>query len=66
MTQKGVEVGLYSFFDLGARYGWVVNATLQQLYRPPPLYRERSGTYCTGGWMDPRAGLDGRGIFRLH
>ena len=23
--------------------------------------RERPGTYCTGGWVDPRAGLDRRG-----
>ena len=34
--------------------GWVVNAT------PRPLYpRERRGTPCTGGWVGPRAGLDG-------
>ena len=38
------------------RWGWVVNAT------PRPLYpRERPGTYCTGGWVGPRAGLDGCG-----
>jgi len=36
--------------------GWVVNAT------PRPLYpRERSGTHCTLGWVDPRVGLDGCG-----
>ena len=36
--------------------GWVVNAT------PRPLYpRKRPGTHCTGGWVDPRAGLDGWG-----
>ena len=36
--------------------GWVVNAT------PRPLYpRERPGTHCIGGWVDPRAGLDGCG-----
>ena len=34
--------------------GWVVNAT------PQPLYpRESSGTQCRGGWVGPRAGLDG-------
>jgi hypothetical protein len=34
--------------------GWVVNAT------PRPLYlRERPGTHCIGGWVGPRAGLDG-------
>jgi len=37
---------------------WVVNAT------PRPLYpRERPGTHCTGGWVDPMAGLDGGGKF---
>ena len=39
--------------------GWVVNAT------PRPLYpRERPGTHCIGGWMGPRAGLDGCGKSR--
>ena len=32
---------------------WLVNAT------PRPLYPwERAGTYCIGGWVGPRAGLD--------
>ena len=36
--------------------GWVVNAT------PRPLYpRERSGTHCIGGWLGPRARVDGCG-----
>jgi len=49
----GVEVLLYSSFNLGARWEWVVNAT------PRPLYpRERLGTYCIGGWVGPRADLD--------
>jgi len=26
----------------------------------------RPGTYCTGDWVGPRAGLDGRGKFRPH
>ena len=26
--------------------------------------RERPGTYCTGGWVGPRAGLDGCGKYR--
>ena len=31
--------------------------------RPGRLYpRERPGTHFTGGWVDPRAGLDGRKI----
>ena len=30
-----------------------------QRHAPAALYpRERPGTYCTGGWVDPRAGLD--------
>ena len=33
---------------------WVVSTT------PRPLYpRESPGTHCTGGWVDPRAGLEG-------
>ena len=40
--------------------GWVVNTT------PRPLYpRERPGTHCIGGWVGPRAGLDGRTIIAL-
>jgi hypothetical protein len=39
---------------LGARRGWVVNAT------PWPLYsQKRPGTHCIGGWVSPRVGLDG-------
>lgn len=26
----------------------------------------RPGTHCTGGWMDPVAGLDGRGMSHPH
>ena len=30
-----------------------------QRHAPAALYpRERPGTHCTGGWVDPRAGLD--------
>jgi len=33
----------------------------------PAVYpRERPGTHCIGGWMEPRAGLDGCGNSRLH
>jgi hypothetical protein len=40
---------------------WVVNAN------PNPLYtRERPGTHCIGGWLGPRAGLDGYGKSRPH
>jgi hypothetical protein len=34
-----------------------------QQHVPAVLYpRERPGTHCTGGWLSPRAGLDGRKI----
>jgi len=43
-VQRGIEVKLYSFFNLGSGWGWVVNA------KPRPLYPlERPGTHCTGG-----------------
>jgi hypothetical protein len=35
---------------------WVVNSTPRRLYP-----RERPGTHWTGGWVGPRAGLDGCG-----
>jgi hypothetical protein len=39
----GVEVWLYSFFNLGAKWRWVVSST------PRPLYpRECPDTHCTG------------------
>ena len=38
---------------------WVVSTTLRPLYP-----RERPGTHCTGGWVGPRAGLDGCGKYR--
>jgi hypothetical protein len=31
-AQRGLEVWLYSFFNLGARWGWVVNSTPRPLY----------------------------------
>ena len=57
----GVEVQLHSFFNIGARWGWAVNAT------PRPLYpRESPGTHCIGGWVGLRGGLDGCRISRPH
>ena len=50
------EVYRYSFFNLGAGWGWVVNAMPRLLY-----LRERPGTHCIGGWVGSRAGLDGCG-----
>jgi len=43
------QSGRNSFsFNIGARWGWVVNAT------PRPLYpRERPGTHCTRSWVGP-------------
>ena len=42
--------------NLDTRWVWVVNVT------PRPLYpRERPVTHCIGGWVGPRAGLDGYG-----
>ena len=32
MFTAGVEVYIYSFFNLGAKWGWVVNATSRPLY----------------------------------
>jgi len=47
---RGVEVYLYSFFNLGVRWVWVVNST------PRPLYpQERPGTHCRGGCVGPRS-----------
>ena len=49
----GVQVYLYSFFNLDARWGWVINAT------PRPLYPQESlSTHCIGGWVDHREGLE--------
>ena len=59
-AQKGEGRGIaLLFLNLGARGGWVVNAT------PRPLYpRERPGNHCIGGWAGPRAGLYGCGKSR--
>jgi hypothetical protein len=48
------EVYFYSFLNLGAKWGWVVNATLRPLYP-----RERPGIHCTRGWLGPQ-GWSGR------
>jgi len=41
--RRGVEVQLYSSFNLGARWGWVVNTT------PRPLYPWERDPIPTGG-----------------
>jgi len=44
------------FHDRGTRSG-----VSDQQHVPAALYpRDRPGTHFTGGWVDPRAGLDGR------
>jgi len=45
------------FYDRGTRMGWVVSSTPRPNFTP-----ERLGTHFTGGWVGPRAGLDGRKI----
>jgi hypothetical protein len=50
-----------SALNLGARWGWVVNATPQPLY-----FLERPGINCAVGWVGPRADLDGCGKTRPH
>jgi hypothetical protein len=49
-AQRGSRGKLYSFFNLGVKRGWVVNAML-----PPGNI---PGTHCTAGWVGPRAGMD--------
>jgi hypothetical protein len=44
------------FFNFSNRLGWVFNATLPYLYP-----RELPGTHSTGGWVGPKAGVDGAG-----
>jgi len=57
----------------GPEGGWRDSSTLPwprhkkgvsgQQHAAAALYpRGRSGTHCTGGWVGPRAGLDGRKI----
>jgi hypothetical protein len=58
-AQKGSRYSSTLFFNLGGRWGRVVNGT------PRPLYpRERLGTHFIGGWVGLRAGLDGCGKSR--
>jgi hypothetical protein len=51
----GEEMQLLLIHDLGIRWGWMVSVKPRPLFSPG----ERTpGTYCTGGWVGPRAGLD--------
>jgi hypothetical protein len=47
------------FLNLGTRRGVWSGSCPGRLY-----HRERPGTHCTGGWVDPRAGLDNCGKSR--
>ena len=53
MPIHGVEVQLYSFINLGARWQWVTNTAPRLLYS-----QERPGTHRIGDLVGPRAGLD--------
>jgi hypothetical protein len=58
LAQRVGRVITLLFHDRGTRRGWVVSNT-------PRLHftlRERPSTHFTGGWVGPRAGLDGRKI----
>ena len=46
------------FHDRGTRRGWVVSSTPRPSFTPG----KEPGTHFTGGWVGPRAGLDGRKI----
>jgi hypothetical protein len=58
---RGIDRGsrgiVYSFLNLGARWGWSSTS------RPGRL---TPGTHCTEGWVDSRAGLDWCGKSHPH
>jgi hypothetical protein len=55
------ELYLYSWFNLGARWSWVISAT------PRPVYpRKILGTHFIGGWVGYRAGLNGCRKSHIH
>jgi hypothetical protein len=57
----GVEVYVYSLFNFGATWGWVVNTTSH------PLYPQKwPSTNCIGGWVGSKAGPDGCGKSHPH
>jgi len=59
--RKGQGIAL-SFFNLGVRWEWVVNATPQPISSHPE--KGRPGTHCTGDRVGPRVGLVGCGKSR--
>jgi len=56
-AQGGVVLHLHSFFKICTTLWCWFNA------KPRPLYPQgkRTDTHCIGGWVDPRAGPEGRG-----
>ena len=58
----GIEEWLYSFFNLGARLG---GGGKRHAPAALPLGK-RQGIRCTGSWVGPRDGMDGRGKCRPH
>jgi hypothetical protein len=62
MPTMGAEVWLYSFLNVNASCGgWLTP-------RPSCFTPRESdpGTRCTGGWVDPKAGLDMWGKSQPH
>jgi hypothetical protein len=49
----GIQVQLYSWFNLGSRWGWLVQGHDPAALRPG----KRPDIHC--GWVGPRAGMDG-------
>ena len=60
-AQRGSRV-IVKLFNLGARWGWVVDATFRPLYPPG----KRFGIHCIAGWVGSKVGLDGCGKSRPH
>ena len=62
-AQRGSR-GIALFFNLGARWGLGIGGQHHAPAALPP--GKRPGTYCKGGWVGPRAGLDRCGKFGFH
>jgi hypothetical protein len=60
-SRRGVQIYPYSFFNLGYRWG-IVSTPWSGRFTPA----KRAGTHCTGDWVGPRAGLEGRGKSLHH
>ena len=55
------STAIYRFLNFGAGWGWMINDT------PRPLYpQEGPKIHCIGGWVGPRADLEGCGKTRPH